>query len=404
MTGVSSAPRADIPTSTGRHTPTVLVVHPGAELFGSDRMLLESVIGLREAGCRVVVGLPSTGPLVDELRSAGAEVEVVPMFVLRKRLLRPSGWPTLALTALRGLVSGWRLIQRVRPAAVYISTTIIPQWPLLARCRRVRSISHVHEAERSGNRGRNLLLYLPHLASHRTLVNSQYTLDTIRWAMPKLAHRCEIVHNGIASPEPPSLPRESLDGALRILYMGRLSPRKAPDLALTAATLLKEAGHRPRLTLLGAAFEGYEWFEQQLRDQAADSGLDVEFAGFRRDIWPYLSETDVLLVPSRDDESFGNTAVEGILALRPVIAADSSGLREAAGGYRTTRLVTTDDARSIACALIDLAGSWPQILSDLAGSRDEALRRHAPAVYRTAIPRACGIEASARRSTDAVAV
>lgn len=32
---------------------TVLLVHPGAELFGSDRMLLESAIGLVEAGARV---------------------------------------------------------------------------------------------------------------------------------------------------------------------------------------------------------------------------------------------------------------------------------------------------------------------------------------------------------------
>ncbi len=52
---------------------TVLLVHPGAELFGSDRMLLESAIGLIEAGARVVVALPSSGLLVPELRAAGAE-------------------------------------------------------------------------------------------------------------------------------------------------------------------------------------------------------------------------------------------------------------------------------------------------------------------------------------------
>lgn len=40
----------------------VLVVHPSAELYGSDRMTLESVRGLRDAGAAVTVVLGSDGP------------------------------------------------------------------------------------------------------------------------------------------------------------------------------------------------------------------------------------------------------------------------------------------------------------------------------------------------------
>src|SRR5690606_33593656 len=71
---------------------TVLVVHPGAELLRSDRVLLESVTGLREARCRVVVALPAEGPLVAQLRRTGAEVQIVPMLVARRALLRPGAW------------------------------------------------------------------------------------------------------------------------------------------------------------------------------------------------------------------------------------------------------------------------------------------------------------------------
>ena len=45
------APRA----RTGR---TALVAHSGADLYGSDRMLLESVVALRQAGWDVVVTVP----------------------------------------------------------------------------------------------------------------------------------------------------------------------------------------------------------------------------------------------------------------------------------------------------------------------------------------------------------
>ncbi|NYF30279.1 MULTISPECIES: glycosyltransferase [unclassified Microbacterium] len=365
--------------------PTVLLVHPGAEMFGSDRMLLESAIGLAESGVRVVVALPSSGLLVNELRAAGAEVVILPMLVLRKVLLTPRGLPRLFRDTFRGLGAAWRLIGRLRPDVVYVSTIIIPEWPLIARLRGVRTVSHVHEAEASGNRIVNALLYSPHLASHQTLVNSRFSLDTIRTALPALARRSHVVYNGVASPPHPLSPRPRTEGPLRVLYIGRLSPRKGPDLVIAAASRLHSAGRAVEVTLLGAVFEGYEWFERDLRAQASEAGVTVDFAGFHTDIWPFLEKADVLLVPSRVDEPFGNTAVEGVLALRPVIASDSSGLREAAGGYGTARLVAAGDAEAIASALTDIDARWDEIVSTVADSRAEALRRHAPQVYRSSI-------------------
>ncbi|MCK2033737.1 glycosyltransferase [Microbacterium sp. KSW4-4] len=364
---------------------TVLLVHPGAEMFGSDRMLLESATGLVEAGARVVVALPSTGLLVAPLREAGAEVVILPMLVLRKVLLTPRGLPRLFRDTFRGLGSAWRLIGRLRPDAVYVSTIIIPQWPLIARLRGTRAVSHVHEAEASGNTLVNRLLYAPHLASARTLVNSRFSQDTIRRALPTLAARTRVVANGVASPEHPAPPRSRLDGPLRVLYVGRLSPRKGPDLVIDAAAALQAAGRPVEVTLLGAVFEGYEWFERDLRARADETGVPVTFAGFHPDIWPFLAEADVLVVPSRVDEPFGNTAVEGVLGLRPVIASDSSGLREAAGGYATAQLVAPDDADAIATALEEVRERWDDHVAGVTASRDEALRRHAPAVYRAGV-------------------
>jgi len=367
------------------HGRTVLAVHPGAEMFGSDRMFLESVTGLQEAGSTVVAALPSDGPLVAELVKAGAIVRIVPMLVLRKKLMKPRGWPMLFRSALSGLVSGWRLIGQVRPDAVYVSTIIIPQWPALARLRRTRAISHVHEAEAASSRLLNATLYLPHLASTSTLVNSHFSLETIRVALAPLARRSSVIYNGVASPDSPEPPRERLEGALRILYLGRLSPRKGPDLVIDAAVRLRDQGRPATVTLLGTAFEGYEWYEQQLRDQASASGIDVEFAGFRQSIWPFLAASDVLIVPSRMEEPFGNTAVEGVLALRPVIASDSGGLREAVEGYSASRLVAPDDAVAIALELESLAEGWAEVVGTMETGRQKALLRHAPEEYRARV-------------------
>lgn len=364
---------------------TVLVAHPGAELFGSDRMLLESVIGLREGGDSVVVTVPMNGPLVDELTHSGASVVIAPALVLRKALLRPTGWPRLMGDLLRGLGSARRILRQVRPDVVYVSTITIPLWPFVARLCRVPQVSHVHEAEASGSMLVNRMLYLPHRLARVVLVNSRFSEQTIGHALPSLLRRTRIVPNGVAGPIDPQPPRAELEGPLRVAYVGRLSPRKGCDLVISAASTLAAEGIPVEVTLIGDAFEGYEWYAAELRAQAKGSGVVVDFSGFQPDVWPLVASSDVLVVPSRIDEPFGNTAVEGVLALRPVIAADTSGLREAAGGYPTTVLVAVDDAAAIADALRDFRRDWSRLIAQVAESREEALRRHSPATYRAAV-------------------
>ncbi|MFJ6113123.1 glycosyltransferase [Agrococcus sediminis] len=377
--------------------PTCLFAHPGAELFGSDRMLLESVVAAREQGWRCVVALPEHGPLVDALRGAGATIVIAPSLVLRKALLRPSGWPALVRSTLRGTASAWRIVARARPDAVYVNTITIPLWPVVARLRGVPSISHVHEAEASGSRLVNALLYAPHLLSRRVLANSAFSLRTIAASLPALARRAVVVANGVAAPADPAPPRARLDGPLRVLYLGRLSPRKGPQVLVAAARLLRERGVAAHVGLLGSAFAGYEWFEDELRASAREAGLGdaVAFHGFHDDVWAFVDACDVLVVPSTIDEPFGNTAVEGILALRPVVASDTSGLREAAGGYPTATLVPPGDATALADALAGIVERWDEVVSGVAASAAQAQRRHAPAAYRATVSEALRAAAQA---------
>lgn len=362
--------------------PTYLVAHPGAELFGSDRMVLESVRGLVASSARVIVALPENGPLVPELIGAGAEVVILPVLVLRKSLIRPRGWSTLLRQTFRGLGAGWRLLARVRPDAVYVSTITIPQWPLIARLRGVPVVSHVHEAEASGSRLINALLYLPHLVAQRILVNSRFSLATIVDALPLAARRASVLYNGVSGPQTAHAPRASID-ELRVLYVGRLSPRKGVEDVIAAADALSARGVPVRVSILGSAFPGYEWFDADLRDRGrASQSTIVEFLGFKPDVWDVIAEADVVVVPSRVDEPFGNTAVEGILAHRPVIASDTSGLREAAGGYSTTFLFPPGDVRALADAMHTVRENWDALRDDLAVSATVAELRHSPSRYR----------------------
>ena len=366
---------------------TVLVVHPGAELYGSDRVLLGSVTGLIREGWRVVVVLPAPGPLVAALTAEGAEVEFAPQFVLRKRLLRPRGWGELLTTAAKGVIGAWGALRRHSPSVVLVNTITIPVWPLVARLRRVPTVVHVHERESQARPWLKRVLYAPLLAAQRIIVNSRFSLAVMADSFACLAARSQVILNAVPGPETVTPPRPELVPGPRLAYIGRLSPRKGVDLIVSALRLLRDAGRPATLDLYGAVFPGYEWYEAELRSLIHSSDLTeaVTLHGFVDDVWPGLCAADIVVVPSRLDEPFGNTAVEGILAARPVVVSETSGLREATHGYATAFGVPAGSADALATAVARIADSWDAILPGLEPARAEAIHRHDPAAYGRAV-------------------
>lgn len=378
------APPAQRPQVADGHR-RVLVAHPGSEMYGSDRVLLESVIGMVRAGWNVIVTVPQDGPLVTAITAAGATAKIAPTLVLRKRLLHPLRWPALIGGAIGAWASGWRLISEFRPDVIYVNTVTLPVMPALARLRGIPHLTHVHEAERAAPWAVKYSLYLPSARADSVVVNSEYSRGVIADVHPKLAARSTLIYNGVPSPEDVPAPRDRLDGPVRLLFVGRLSPRKGPDVVVEAVGRIRETGRAVELVIAGSAFAGYEWYRAELEATVAALGLGahVTFAGFRDDIWPLIAAADIVVVPSRQDEPFGNTAVEGILGARPVIASDTSGLREAVHGFSSARLVSAGDVGALVAAVLASIGGWEELRHEAIRAARSARERYAPARYRS---------------------
>lgn len=365
----------------------VLITHPVADLYGSDRVLVESVQALLDRGVTVVVALPAPGPLVEELRGRGAHVEFCPTPVLRKALLSPTGLLRLAGECVRGAYQGARLLHRHRPDALYVSTITIPLWPLLGRLARVPVVTHVHEAEKHASPPLKAALAIPLLLADRIVANSHYSLNTLEESLPTLRGRAQMVLNGVPGPPEPVPARATIDDGLRVVYVGRLSHRKGVDLAVEAIAGLRRRGIDVSLDLVGSVALGYEEFEAQLRDRVLKLGLHnrVAFHGFHSSMWRFLAAADVAVVPSRLDEPFGNTAVEAVLATRPLVVSNTSGLREAAAGYDSVLFVEPGDPDGLADALALVATDWNTFRAAATNDCVVATGRHAPERYRQQI-------------------
>lgn len=370
-------------TPNGSDSLTVLIAHPSSDLYGSDRVLLESVSGLTSQGFRVIVTIPDTGPLTSELERVGADVRTCPTPVLRKSQLHPKGMLRLVAGVVTGLYQAGRLLSAVDPDIVYVNTLTVPLWSVVARMRKRPVLLHVHEAEGSASRIIRIILALPALLATVTVANSRFSAETLTSAVPFVRDSVVVVHNAVAGPLVHQRARNLISGPIQLLYMGRLSPRKGVDLTVSAVAELARRGIVSSLNIVGDVYPGYEWYEEELHRRVTETGLDdaVKFHGFQRSVWSFVAACDIVLVPSRLDESFGNTAVEAVLAARPAIVSQTTGLKEAGGGFESVRFVARDEASAIADAVEAIADDWAHFRKLAESDSVEAARRHDPAAY-----------------------
>jgi glycosyltransferase involved in cell wall biosynthesis len=136
-----------------------------------------------------------------------------------------------------------------------------------------------------------------------------------------------------------------------ILFLGRLSLKKSPELLLQAFGNLPE---RIGEHILMLAFAGPDEnsMQQRLVTTAYHLGITsrVIFSGplYGDDKWAVYRDADVFVLPSLN-ENFGNTAAEAIAAATPVVVTEQCGIaplvKDVAG------LVVAHDAKSVAQAL-----------------------------------------------------
>lgn len=372
---------------------TVLIANPGADLYGSDRMTLESVKALVGDGFTVFVTVPGPGPLIELLTKAGATVLVQPTPIIRKSLLSPRGLLQLVRETVAAIGPSWRLLRHTDAGTVLVNTITPPLWFPLARLAGRRVVCHLHEAESTVATPVRWAMYAPLQFCHAVIANSAYTRTVLGDSTAGLLGRTVVVHNSVPGPPDPEPPRAELTEPVRLLYVGRLSARKGPQVAVAAMDLLRTRRIATTLDVVGAVFPGNEAYEQDLRDLVDRLQLteQVRFHGFRASVWHYLAACDLAVVPSTDDESFGNTAAEASLAARPVVVSAIAGLKEATEGVQAAIAVPPGDAAALADAIERIVTGWPRYAGLATQDAVRVAARLSPTTYAAGLRAGLGL-------------
>ncbi len=148
----------------------------------------------------------------------------------------------------------------------------------------------------------------------------------------------QTVYNGVdaaqfsPAPAPPS-------GPPAISFVGRTGIEKAPDLLLRAALTLSEKTKEFRVLMIGSnhwdrlELDGYQKELAGLAAELEARGVAVERPGHvgRPDLPGVLRQAQIHVVPSRWDEPFGLTTVEGMASGLAIVASNTGGTPEIIG-------------------------------------------------------------------------
>jgi glycosyltransferase involved in cell wall biosynthesis len=338
--------------------PAVLVVAPSAELYGSDRSLLNALPEL-SARFDVTVAFPAAGPAVERAVRAGAHAVIVPDYALRRRSFRPVGFAGWSSRYLRAFATLHRRHRRHRFDMVYSNTLAAGIGPLLAAVWRVPHVIHARECPLEPLWQTRLLLRVAHHTCNLVICNSRYTEGLVLSIEPRLRHRTAVVHNGIELPPAPADSPVRARGPLRISCVGRIHPKKGQSVLLEAAVRAKKEGRSWEIELFGDALPEHQPLLESLYDYVRRHGLEsVHFRGFVEG-WERYADVDVAVVPSVYPEEFSLVCVEAQAMRLPVVATGPGGPTEVLDDGVTGIVVAPRDPHALYDALACLDDDRP---------------------------------------------
>lgn len=355
------------------HRRVLFVDHAGV-MGGAEFSLLDIVTSL---GDEASVALLGDGPFRVELERQGVAVSVDPLGAASR--VRKGGVVPSPSALWDALGAARRLARRASDADLLYANSqkafvvaAVAGWlarrPVIWHLRDILGPPHFSATNARG------VAWLANWLARSVIANSQATADAFVRSGGNAA-LVRVVHNGIDPAPFDAVTRAAAqaardacgarDGMPLVVHVGRFHPWKGQQVLLRALVL------EPRVQawFVGAPLFGEEAFASELQAlvRALNLGDRVRFLGMRDDVPVLLAAADAVVHSSTYPEPFGRVVVEGMLAGKPVIAADAGGVREIAHHEDTALLTAPGDAEALARAISVL-------LDDPARARAMALR------------------------------
>lgn len=303
--------------SAAADVPRLWVLHPSDEMYGADKVLLETLAAI-DGLFAIRVLLPQDvsyegKQLSRRLADLGIDFQYVDFPVLRRQHLNVRGLLALA----RRFFLLWNVLRQSKPDLLYLNTSAVAPATILGRLTGAHVIVHLHEYL-GDTLGRTVSAMLQ--PAHQVLAVSQ----AVQNELPEpIRRRSRVLHNGFSLPAPinvnPAGPTVFLLASRWNAWKGHREVLRAWDLMSSENVQLRILGGPPPA---GEAADVHAMVSRMARRHT------VEIVGEVTDVRHEIDRSHVVLVPSIRPDPLPTIAIEAAAAGRPVLAPASGGLPE----------------------------------------------------------------------------
>ncbi len=319
----------------------ILFVTDSTGIGGAECALRTLISRLGQMKWIPVVLMPRKNPLWTLLDRTEAELEELAavawistsVVFQNKRIRNPFAmiWDFLVLVRLAGLIGA--ACRKIKPDVIF--TNSLPSHfagAVAAKLAGIPCITYLQDEIKLFPPVKKVVLAFLHLFSTRIICNSSYTAAMFQGKKERMV----VIYPGVEIKSPnqnrvrqinESLGRAQEEKVVSVI--GRISYIKG-QLDFVNAVSLIGMKMPAKYLLIGQAAAQDRLYLKEVSETIRKFKLEnkVKLIAFQEDVENWIEVSDIVVVPSRDRETFGRIAVEALLQEKKVVAARLGGLPE----------------------------------------------------------------------------
>jgi glycosyltransferase involved in cell wall biosynthesis len=327
---------------------SILMLHGGTDMYGSGKIFLITASLLQKNNHNVHVVLSEESSLSKELRLAGVAVSIVRLGILRKKYFSIPGLLNrigVLASARKKLIE---IVKKERIDIVYSNTAVVLVGGFVARNCGVKHVWHIHEITKNALVF-NVVGRLFNWNTDKVIAVSNEVKK--HWSKKTKGDKIVTIYNGldydIFLNATTSLKEELgiKDNQVTVGMIGRVNAWKGHRYFVEIAALLSKKYPNVRFVMVGDAYPGEEYLQDELKDAVRKSGLEdaVHYLGFRSDVPHVLKGLDIFVLPSILPDPLPTVVLEAMACGRPVVATQHGGALEMVDDQITGILIPWDN-------------------------------------------------------------
>jgi len=324
-----------------RNQPRILAVIAGNYIYGKEVVGLQVLEALNaQSDLLTIISGWNDGTFKKELENRNIAYKIIklgwiyitkPLWTLDSLIHIPGAW-----------LSYMKIIGEFKPDIIYTDSyrNVILLWPFL---RKKSVVLHVHEEHAYVKRGKGFIQKVLPKTNRFIAVSEFIKKDLLACGVPEKTIR--VVYN--STKEIDGVKKVYMPGdVLRIGIIGQVLKTKGHEDLIDALILLK-GKMAFTLSITGTGDEDYI---EILKNKISANGLGelVNWNGYVEDKGQVYENLDVVVAPSRKNESFGLVAAESGMYYCATIVTDAGALSEIVKDGETGFVVAKEDPAGIA--------------------------------------------------------